>query len=197
MEGSYFYFFSWCGWIIATFWMKKDRMRLFAAMSILLIIIGSHTYVFIGMFQISVSYLTIMGVCFLGLSRSGWWQIVYGIMSAAIIAMLYAVFHMIELYDPVWIMMDRTWLLSAVLVYAVLLLIRKPVNRIFVICIGAVQGEAMLAIVLQTFGFHNEIGAPAFLDVIACSVAALCVLHIVVKRLSYAQPFKQKHVREG
>lgn len=46
----------------------------------------------------------------------------YGLLSALIIAMLYTSFHLLEVYDPIWIVMDRLFLLSSALVYASVLL---------------------------------------------------------------------------
>jgi hypothetical protein len=197
MEGSYFYFLSWCGWIIVTFWMGKHRVRLFAAASILFVIIGSQAYIPIGDLRITASYIVITCICFLGISRYTWWKKVHGVTSAVIIAMIYAIFHMIELYDPIWIVINRTWMLSAIMSYASFLLIRQHMLRVFAVCMGAVQGEAFLAVGLKIFGFHDDIGATDFLDSVACSVSILCVAHVVIKGILYVQPFRQKHVREG
>lgn len=197
MEGSYFYLIAWCSWIVATFWMKKNRTRLLTALSILLVIAGSKTSFVIGDLEISCSIIVITLICFLGISQYSRWQKVYAVFSTAIIAMLYAVFHIIELYDPVWIIMNRVWLLSIIVAYVSLLLTRQHMLRIFVMCIGGVQGEALIAISLKQYGFHNDIGEAAFFDVVACAAVILCTIQLIVKGLFYIQPFRQRYVREG
>jgi hypothetical protein len=114
-----------------------------------------------------------------------------------IIAMLYAVFHIIELYDPVWIVMNRTWLLSIIVAYVSVLLIRQHMLRVFVMCMGGVQGEVLIAISLRKYGFHNEMGEGNFFDVVACAVVLLCAIHFIYKGVFYIEPLKQRYVREG
>ncbi|MFC6603620.1 hypothetical protein ACFQDF_22130 [Ectobacillus funiculus] len=52
MEGAYFYFFSWLGWIFATFFMKKSKARLVYAAVLLFTIMISQTVVTFGEFRI-------------------------------------------------------------------------------------------------------------------------------------------------
>ncbi|MFX3622833.1 MAG: hypothetical protein ACE3JP_02000 [Ectobacillus sp.] len=196
MEGSYFYFFSWVGWVIATFFMKKDNRRLLTALAILLLLAGSQTIIPVGAFRISASYFILGVICLAGISKAGRWQKLYVAISALIVAMLYAIFHFIEIYDPVWIRFERTWFLSGVFVYASLLLVRHHMMRIFVIGIGAIQGEGIVTVVLYQYGLHTDMGAGAFFDIIACSIGILCVFYAIYNGFSYMMPLKQKYVRE-
>ncbi len=196
MEGSFFYFFCWGGWIIATFVMEKNRERIVTAAFLLLLIIAASVKIPIGVFRMNGSCIVLIlyGFCLLALHTT--WKIIYAIISATIVGMIYATFHLIELYDPVWIAVNRMWMLSGMLVYGVILLVRERRMRIAVLFIGMVQGEWFVAFVLKKFGFHNEVGAYSFLDVLACSIGLMYSLQLLFKGFMYLEQLKQKQVRE-
>ncbi|MFD3446120.1 hypothetical protein ACFDTO_16120 [Microbacteriaceae bacterium 4G12] len=196
MEGSYFYFFAWVSWTIATFLMKKGKMRLLIASLSLLLVISSQTAISIGPFHVYISSFLLMGIGFIGIASYSKWKKVHAIISSMIVAMMYTIFHLIELYDPIWIVVNRVWMLSGLLIYVTLLLIREPWLRLYVLSIGGVQGEIFLAAVLRKYEFHNAIGPGAFLDVIACTVVLLCIVHLLFKGFMYIEPLKRKHVKE-
>lgn len=86
--------------------------------------------------------LSLLGtISFLGIAFYSIWKKIYALLSALIIAMLYASFHLLEMYDPIWIVMDRTWMLSGILVYASILLHRDRVLRLCSLYAGALQGR--------------------------------------------------------
>jgi hypothetical protein len=197
VEGILFYAIAWCGWIIETFFMDKSVERTWRAFFILVLIISSCSYITVASLQISASCIFLVVGVLWQLSSKGWWSAFYLILCAGSLGMLYAVFHIIEIYDPVWIVIERTWLLSALLVYIICLIARQTGTRILVLCFGGVLGELLLGIFLYPIGFHQEIGSPGFLDVIACAFASICCIHCVKKCFIYVPLFKQKQVKEG
>lgn len=56
---------------------------------------------------VSVNALLLSGIAFIGLTLYSIWKKLYSLLSALIIAMLYTSFHLLEVYDPIWIVVDR------------------------------------------------------------------------------------------
>lgn len=196
MEGAYFYFFSWLGWIFVTFFMKKSKARLVYAAVLLFTIMISQTVVTFGEFRIWIGAFFLLVIGIIGISRLSMLTKLYYAVCSTIVGMVYAIVHLVELYDPVWIIINHTWFLSILLAYISYVLIRLPEERILVLCVGVVQGEILVTAVLEPYGFHNEFGSMLFLDAVACAVFLLCVLSAILKGLAFVEPFKQKQVRE-
>ncbi len=57
MDGGYFYFLAWMGWIITTFFMKKESIRWKMSAFILFLIICSQFTFSIASFSISMNAL--------------------------------------------------------------------------------------------------------------------------------------------
>ena len=72
----------------------------------------------------------------------------YSLLSALIIAMLYTSFHLLEIYDPIWIVVDRVFLLSSALVYASVLLHGDRILRLCSLYVGMLQGESLVTFIL-------------------------------------------------
>lgn len=196
MEGVYFYFFSWLGWIFVTFFMKKSTMRLICATVLLFTIMISQTVIMIGGFRIWIGAFFLLFIGIVGISRLSMWTNLYYAVCSTIVGMVYAIVHLIELYDPIWIIINHTWFLGILLAYISYVLIRLSAERILVLCVGAVQGEILVTVVLEPYGFHDEFGSILFLDTVACAVFLLCVLSAILKGFAFIEPFKQKQVRE-
>ena len=81
-------------------------------------IICSPLHVTIASFVVSVNALLLCIISFIGITLYSVWKKLYSLLSALIIAMLYTSFHLLEIYDPIWIVVDRVFLLSSALVYA-------------------------------------------------------------------------------
>lgn len=172
MEGLYFYGFAWVIWIITTFLLKKrSRIRLPIACFILLaIIISPYTFQFK---DITVSYLSIfmMLVIFI---RIGYFTLIkklYFFLTSLIIAIGYGTFLLFELFDPIWIIFKREWMLALLITYLSVLLQEKLAWRISTVIIGCIYGDIIFAIIIQRFSFPYSIGSMSFLDV--CSLASI------------------------
>ena len=87
----------------------------------------------------------------------------YTLLSALIIAMLYTSFHLLEVYDPIWIVVDRLFLLSSALVYAAVLLHEDRILRLCSLYIGMLQGELFVTIIFRKLHFPYDYGSLAFL----------------------------------
>ncbi len=196
MEGSYFYFVAWIGWIVTTFLLKKDEIRWKGSAVILMFIICSQLTVSIASFTVSINALILGVISFLGITLYTIWKKIYALLSALIIAMLYTSFHLLEVYDPIWIVMDRTFMLSGALVYASILLQRDRLLRLCSLYAGALQGEILVTFIFRRLHFPYEFGSLTFFDIIAVSTLLVMMMLYLVKMSAYRGLFRKKHVKE-
>ena len=127
--------------------MKKDLIRWKLGACILIFIICSPLHVTIVSFVVSVNALLLCIISFIG-SRYILSEKLYSLLSALIIAMLYTSFHLLEIYDPIWIVVDRVFLLSSALVYASVLLHGDRILRLCSLYVGMLQGELLVTFIL-------------------------------------------------
>ncbi len=196
MDGGYFYFLAWMGWIITTFFMKKESIRWRMSAFILLFIVCSQFTFSIASFSLSVNALFISIIAFGIVGIYSVWQKLYTLFSALIVAMLYTSFHLLEVYDPIWIIINRTLMLSAALVYASVLLHRDRLLRLCALYIGMIQGEILVAFIFRKLHFPYELGSLLFFDSIAVSTLFVAILFWVTKVSAFTGQFRKKHVKE-
>lgn len=192
MDGSTFYFVAWIGWIIVTFFMKKDSIRWKLGACILIFIIFSPLHVTIVSFTVSVNALLLCIISFIGITLYSIWKKLYGLLSALIIAMLYTSFYLLEVYDPIWIVVDRLFLLSSVLVYASVLLHGDRILRLCSLYIGMLQGELLVTLIFRKLHFPYDYGSLAFFDIVAVSTFFMAILFWIAKASVYMEQFKRK-----
>ncbi|WP_377866283.1 hypothetical protein [Bacillus sp. R86525] len=192
MDGSTFYFVAWIGWIVVTFFMKKEPIRWKISACILIFIICSPLNVTIASFTVSVNALLLCVISFVGITLYSIWKKLYALLSALIIAMLYTSFHLLEVYDPIWIVVDRLLLLSGALVYASILLYGDRKLRLSTLYIGMLQGELLVTLIFHKLHFPYEYGSLAFFDVVAVSTLFMAILLWITKVSVYMEQFKRK-----
>ncbi|MGE6362412.1 YphA family membrane protein [Bacillus paramycoides] len=192
MDGNSFYFVAWIGWIVVTFFMKKESIRWKLSAAILLFIICSPLNVTIASFAVSVNALLLCFISFVGIAQYSIWKKLYTLLSALIIAMLYTSFHLLEVYDPIWIVVDRLFLLSSALVYASVLLHRDRILRLCSLYIGMLQGELLVTLIFRKLNFPYDYGSLAFFDIVAVSTLFMAILFWIAKASVYMEQFKRK-----
>ncbi len=175
MDGLLFYWLFWFGWVITTFVYPKHHPHRLSCSAWLLgsIILSDVSLAFLGhewngagLFIIVTIYLYIAG-----LNRK---KVLYFLLSAFILMLLTVCFLFFELFDPVWILIDREWLLAIVVVYGTLLLHSDKRARLLSLWFGMVHGEILYAFILKRFSFSYPISSLAFLD--AFAIAGMMVL---------------------
>ena len=134
MDGSTFYFVAWIGWIIVTFYEKgpypMEVRRLYTDFYNLLSVTCNDCLIR-GISKCSFTlYYFFRDHAIFRLEK------LYSLLSALIIAMLYTSFHLLEIYDPIWIVVDRVFLLSSALVYASVLLHGDRILRLCSLYVG-------------------------------------------------------------
>lgn len=193
---QYFYFLSWMGWIIVTFFFPKSAIRTNMSILFLLVIAGSTTAVHIFGFSVTVSFLVLAVSAFILLVNTLKQKYLLQYLSICTVAMAYVCFIIFEIYDPVWIIFDRTWLLSFIILYLSLLLFKAKRERFVFQLTGVLLGEILHSIVIDRIFSYSVMGSFEFLAVLALSTAGLCTWMIFETLTIQLDSLIQKRVRE-
>ncbi|MBM7619566.1 hypothetical protein JOC95_001415 [Bacillus tianshenii] len=196
VEGLYFYFLSWVGWIIVTFFFSKSKQRLMVSVLLLLIIIGSNTFIPIMEFQISFSFIVLAFTAIILLVIVLKKNLLLHYFSICTVALAYVCFKLFEIYDPVWIIFDRTWMLSIILLYLGLMLFKSKSERFVFLLTGLLMGELLSSFVLHSVFRYSVVGSFEFLDVYALTLSGLSVWVFFETVTVYLDGFIQKRVKE-
>jgi hypothetical protein len=174
VEGIVFLGIAWLVWIIATFFMKRnsiDRSKI-SFMVLILIILSPFQFSFFD-FQLNTAavtlYLYLLKEVIQLKNKIG----LYLFITSFIIMLAYVSFLMLELYDPVWVIFDRKWMIGIILVYLCLLLEGNKKLRYYTILIGTLQGEWLFSLILNRFSFSYPVGTYAFFDTVGLSLFLL------------------------
>ncbi|QED48445.1 YphA family membrane protein [Cytobacillus dafuensis] len=193
MEGLTFYWIAWFFWVIATFMLKKKHInRLRQSIWILLLIIFSPYSFFLFDMEISLASLILVIPLFIVIVRMKKLIAAHLLFCSFIIMLSYVCFHLFELYDPVWIIVPRIWMLTVLLISLSIVLQTNKLYRIFIILFGSIQGEFLYALILKKYTFPHVIGSFAFLDVIALSTIIIAAWN----GLEYLSTFYEKHLNQ-
>ncbi|MEH6953312.1 YphA family membrane protein [Neobacillus drentensis] len=175
MEGEIFYWTCWAFWIYLTFLLEKQNpYRIKLAAIVLIVLILSNIQIKVSVFEIQASGLFILGISYLFISQEKRTAIIYYFICAVIISITYVTFHLFEIFDPIWIIFKKEWMMGIVLWYLAILLQKTLKGRLLILFAGAMQGEILYALILNKFQFPYLIGAYASLDV--CSLTALLLV---------------------
>ena len=197
MEGGYFYWLSWCLWMIYTFFAPKNRVRLLICLYILLLITLSAHDVTIYSFHMSLAYILMLMVSYSFVMKKKGISFIYFAFASASMTMLYAAFHFLLLFDPVWVFAEATWLLALVLLFTSFVLYRSFYDRFLVLTVSCCQGDFLYAFVLKQFSFPHPIGSPLFLDGWALATACLFIWKWLEQLPMYIDTRFQKRAKEA
>lgn len=176
MEGLIFYWISWMVWIMATFFMDRNNKYRFLLSAWILIFIMLSPWTFkIFNVETGIGGLFLIVSLYIFAGRLKKLSKLYFFFCTFILMMAYVIFHLFELFDPVWVMFSRNWMLSILLVYMAVLLQKNRMLRLPLILLGGIQGEVLYALILKQFSFPYTIGSLAFLDIMAISVSISAV----------------------
>lgn len=178
-EGILFFWASWLFWIIITFLMKKSLIRTFLAYMILLIIIGSTFYFYIGPFIFSLAIPILVGGSLILMAKQT--KTIYYLLSAFTLTICYAALLLWEKISPIWVILPREVLISIIISFLVMVLSDNFVGRISICLFGMLTGEIIYSFILSSYGFQEVVGEKAFLDTLICTLLLLSVLDILNK----------------
>ncbi|WP_078413612.1 YphA family membrane protein [Priestia abyssalis] len=195
MEGIFFYWFAWIGWAAVTFLMEKRVLRTFYACALLVCVLFSTTTIHIGAYVFNGTFICFLlfGFIFLAWQRTLFSS--YLLLSSFITMIAYAGFCLFELFDPVWIFIDRKWAIGFLLLYIVCMLVKSTQERILCLILGMCYGDLLFSAILYDVHMYYTIGALPFLDIAAISCMLLLgwalfvqfALHLDLYLLKYAR----------
>ncbi|MBS4215846.1 MULTISPECIES: YphA family membrane protein [Neobacillus] len=168
MEGAAFYLIFWMFWVYLTFILPKDnpyRLRLAAAV-LILIIFSNHHFSF-GMVDVYANAVVILSYSYLFISKEKQRVIIYLLICSLIITIAYVTFHLFEIFDPVWLIFKKEWMMGIGIGYLAIILLNTLKGRLLIIFSGTMQGEILYTYILNKFQFPHSIGDFAYLDVCA------------------------------
>lgn len=181
MSGIIFLFFLWSLWIVSTFMLHKENpARLpIAALSLLLLVFSSVSF--------SVKSITVNGAVILLMTGScmviSKWPFIkkaYFVFSALTVMVGYAGSYLLELYDPVWVLIDRKLILSCALyIVGWLLYPASMFNRFFAVVVGSLLGEVFLGIFLSQWSIPYTVGSLEYLDIFGLTSALLFTAYVL------------------
>lgn len=180
MAGLTFYLVSWGAWTITTFFVcKKNEYRYKVTIIILLLIILSPYYINIFNYDIYLSIFLLLFVAYGYFVKQNYVSTLSLLVSSFIICIAYVSFHLFELYDPVWLLFSREWLIASLMAFLAIFLHRDFFQRLMVVFLGIVHGEVLFSVMLNKLSLKYPIGTEAFLDVIAVNVTMLCIWKVL------------------
>lgn len=195
MDGLYFYWIFWAFWIIAAFFMKKTLARMLLIQWILAAISLSVFSFSIAAIKVSLSALFLFFTALMAILATKEKKRPYSLFAVFIVTLAFAGFQLIELYDPVVFLFNRTWMMAAYLTLLVVLLEKDVRMQMAVLIAGAIYGDLLLAVLLRNIAEYHA-GSLATLDVIALVLAVLYALHIF-KEASFALEEQFKQLERG
>ncbi|HWO75852.1 MAG TPA: hypothetical protein VNM69_08100 [Bacillus sp. (in: firmicutes)] len=175
MDGWFFYYSLWSYWVVVTFIVPKHcHYRTYLSNFILISIILSVYKVPIWYWDVNVTILIWIICCMAIIAALPFSKKFYQICVSFIVMLVYVVFLLFELYDPIWVIVDRRWFLTFLIGTIAILLNAKIIDRITSTITGLVMGEFLFAFVLFATGIKLEITLPYFLDL--CSYTCMLIL---------------------
>lgn len=195
-SAQYFYFISWMGWIIITFFFPKSVTRTYLSILLLLVIATSTTKVIMFGFTITASFIVLAVTALILLVSSLKQKYILHYFSICTVALAYVCFIIFEIYDPVWIFLDRTWLLSVIILYLSLLLFKTKRERFVFMLTGVLLGEILRSIVTDRIFYYSDIGSFEFLAVLALSSSGMATWMMFETLTIHLDSLIQKRVRE-
>jgi hypothetical protein len=175
LEGSMFYWLLWAFWVYLTFIMhKQNPIRLQLSAFILIVIILSNVHFKVDNFEFYASGLFMLVVSYIIFGKEKLGPLLYSFICSFIVTIAYVTFHLFEIFDPIWVIFQKEWMMGICFGYLAILLQKTLKGRLLIIVSGTMQGEILYAYYLNQFQFSYSIGTLFYLDVLAL-IAALLV----------------------
>lgn len=171
MEGIYFYWIFWIGWVYTTFLFDKTKQRISITIGILLFIIFSNKHIVVGDVVLNSTILLCLAIGYFLVSKKAFGTVLYYLSIGLILTSSYVAFRLFQLYDPVWVMFHPTFKLSIILILLVIILVKEQSIRIAILFIAVSQGELIYFLFLNRIFPQEVIGKLESLDIIAITTA--------------------------
>jgi hypothetical protein len=172
--------------------MPKVSERLKICAVILATIIFADRNITISHYSLNVAFLFLLIFGYFASTKLPKKSKIYLVITSLILTIGYVSFHLFELFDPIWVVFDRKWMLSLAIVYFVLMLTKTTKLRVLTAIIGSGQGEILYSVILQKFNFQDEIGSFHYLDVLSLSLFFLFVWTLIENAAFYFDQYAEK-----
>ncbi len=183
-----FYWICWSIWVYLTFILdKKNPYRLKLSAIILILLFLSNYHFMVGSYGISISGLFLLLTSYVFFSQEKRGATIYFFICSLIVSIAYVTFHLFEIFDPIWIIFKKEWMMGICFGYLAILLQKTLKGRLLIIISGTMQGEFLYAYTLSKFPFPYSIGSFEYLDVCALIVALLIGWSLMENAGAYAQ----------
>lgn len=157
-----------------TFFVNKHNPnRVKYSVIILLSIILSSQYLQVGGLKISVVSFLFLLIAYYEVGKMKRKSMAYFLITSFILMLAYGSFQLFELFDPVWLILDRNWMFAVVLTYMTIMMHNQHIHRIIALVFGSIHGEILYSLVLDVYSMQIPIGTLRFLDVISISVCLI------------------------
>jgi hypothetical protein len=174
VDGLLFYWFLWLGWIVTTFFYPKTHPdRLMVSAWILVVILLSSTTLHVVVFEMSAAGLFIILTTYLYAATLQTKRLLYFFLSSFILMLTTVCFLLFELFDPIWVWLEREWLLAILVTTITVLLQSDKKQRLLVLLLGMIQGELFYSLILMKYSFLYPVATLYSLDAVALASAIL------------------------
>lgn len=192
MSGYSFLWFFWVFWILSTFFMRKENARYKISAWLLTMIILSLPAFYIAGMKVSFASVFMLFTAYFIIIKEKKSTAAYSLLTSYIVMLAFAGFQLMELYDPVWVLFQRKWMLAVFIVYLITLLQKGLRLQMAVLLAGTVHGEFLYAIIVRRI-MEYHVASPVTLDVVAISLACILLFHGVKEAsVIFDQYFKQQ-----
>lgn len=171
-------------------------MRTVISFIVLLTIICSNLSFEIVGTKVSLAFLLLLVFCLLSITNKRGLILYYYTVCSLIISIGYVGFHLFGLFDPVWLIFDRKWMLAFAILYLTLMLIKNSYDRISIAAIGICNGELIYSFILDRFMFPFEIGTLQFLDVFAMLIVLIVIWNVLERLVIYFEANFYRGIKE-
>ncbi|MCJ7839449.1 hypothetical protein MUB24_00715 [Lederbergia sp. NSJ-179] len=196
MTGIIFLLFVWILWIFATFLMdKQETYRWATALFALVLIICLPLRLSFNGLLMSGPCLIVLMICYLVAVKLPFKKQIFLLISFLSLILGYTGFQLLELYDPIMIIIDRKILLSFILfVVSYFIYPSSLLERILFICLGILQGDLLFAIILAKWNIPYLIGSLETFDVLSITIFTIMLSYLVSRAFTFVKITKNKKV---
>ncbi len=152
---------------------KTNPKRVKYTVIILFSIILSSQSIHLFGLEVSVVSIFFLILTYYEIGKMKGKSMVYFLITSFILMLAYGSFQLFELFDPVWLILDRNWMFAVVLTYMTIMMHNEVFKRVIALIFGSIHGELVYSLVLNVYSMEIPIGSLQFLDVISISVCLI------------------------
>lgn len=197
MEGIFFYWFMWLAWIVSTFLMKKEKIRIMLSVFILINILISEFYMVVDTFYVRVSFLLFLLLGYYLAVKQKHKKSVSFYLTTFTLTFAYAGILLFRIYDPVWFVFDYRIIVSAIVsVLAIYLGKQSSIQKYSLYILSVCQGEFLYWFILGKFHEGLTIGTAACLDMVVIGCLIIYLWTMSQNIILYIEQMLQKPAKE-